>query len=474
MAKKKLKGQINRVLLLTDGQANVGESRSEVLIGDAAGVGKKGTSTTTLGFGSYFQEDLLIGMARNSGGNFYFIQSVDEASEVFDIEMQSLLSLAAANLRVQLVPMAGVQADFVTPGPVEGGAIVLGDVYGSEPRNLAFHLDTTGLAEGTHTLATLKWSYDVSVNGEMQTITGESPLTVTVSASAGALDMETARTVANIRMARVKDEAVDLADKGNYAEAGRRLRAVVANARADGLDNNFEFAEEIDQLEHYAQSLEGQKFGTSIRKELRDQAHQGANRSRGDLKLRGTSGDSSALKTLQQADVSGGVLLTCVRESGKLRIKVLSDGFDADKNVQFPRALREEHVTYLAEGLSLSADGGFYRATGEIKRVLKPGEVVRGVSAPRAAPTRKALANPPTAASLPTTTVVDGVLVQCVKEGSKLRARVVSDGYNPDWNMRFPRSIRELGVLYVVEEVEPVAGGGSYIAYGSIKRLVQP
>jgi Ca-activated chloride channel homolog len=33
----------------------------------------------------------------------------------------------------------------------------------------------------------------------------------------------------------------------------------------------------------------------------------------------------------------------------------------------------------------------------------------------------------------------DGVL----KDGSKLRARVVADGYEPDWNMRFPRSVRE-------------------------------
>ncbi len=65
------------------------------------------------------------------------------------------------------------------------------------------------------------------------------------------------------------------------------------------------------------------------------------------------------------------------------------------------------------------------------------------------------------------------MLVQCVKDGSKLRARVVSDGYEPDWNMRFPRSIHEEGMFYVVEEIKTAPDGKSYIACGDIKRFVQ-
>ena len=72
-----------------------------------------------------------------------------------------------------------------------------------------------------------------------------------------------------------------------------------------------------------------------------------------------------------------------------------------------------------------------------------------------------------------TTSVGEGVLLQCLKDGKKLRIRVVSDGYSPVFNIRFPRSIREEGALYVVEEVEEVASGGSYIAYGKIRRFVQ-
>ena len=66
------------------------------------------------------------------------------------------------------------------------------------------------------------------------------------------------------------------------------------------------------------------------------------------------------------------------------------------------------------------------------------------------------------------------MLVQVIKDGGKLRARVVTDGYDPDWNMRFPRSIREEGMLYVVDEVNEISGGGQYQACGTIKRFAQP
>jgi len=175
-------------------------------------------------------------------------------------------------------------------------------------------------------------------------------------------------------------------------------------------------------------------------------------------------------------DVGTGIELTCIRSGGKLRIKVVSEGYDNGKNVQFPRAIRAEGARYRVQGLELSNDGTFYRVQGKINRLTKPGEVdifVTGGST-RAKSSGKASKAPPTAADLPTTDVIgDGVLVQCVKDGSKLRARVVADGYESDWNMRFPRSVREEGMIYVVDEIKTAPDGKSYIACGEIKRFLQ-
>lgn len=65
-----------------------------------------------------------------------------------------------------------------------------------------------------------------------------------------------------------------------------------------------------------------------------------------------------------------------------------------------------------------------------------------------------------------------GVIVQCVREEERLRIRVVSPGYNSDWNVQFPRDIREEGARYIVEEIKESARGGFYRSFGDIKKLI--
>lgn len=65
-----------------------------------------------------------------------------------------------------------------------------------------------------------------------------------------------------------------------------------------------------------------------------------------------------------------------------------------------------------------------------------------------------------------------GIIVQCVQEGVNLRIRVVSAGYNPTWNVQFPKELRTEGSRYVVAEVKESARGGFYRVYGDIKQLV--
>lgn len=64
-----------------------------------------------------------------------------------------------------------------------------------------------------------------------------------------------------------------------------------------------------------------------------------------------------------------------------------------------------------------------------------------------------------------------GVIVECFQDRGKLRVRVVSPGYNPNWNVQFPKDIRKAGDRYLVQEVRESARGGFYRAYGDIKKL---
>src|SRR4028118_2140673 len=88
----------------SDGQANLVTPENNVLNKTAEQKAESGVTATTLGFGTHFNEDLLIGMARAAGGNFYFIQSADDAADVFTFELQTMKAVAAQNLTLTPPP----------------------------------------------------------------------------------------------------------------------------------------------------------------------------------------------------------------------------------------------------------------------------------------------------------------------------------------------------------------------------------
>jgi hypothetical protein len=65
------------------------------------------------------------------------------------------------------------------------------------------------------------------------------------------------------------------------------------------------------------------------------------------------------------------------------------------------------------------------------------------------------------------------VVVECYKEGNKLRIRPVSEGYNKKWAVQFPKELRELGAKYVVDELRESGSGGFYRAHGNIRKLAR-
>ena len=87
----------------------------------------------------------------------------------------------------------------------------------------------------------------------------------------------------------------------------------------------------------------------------------------------------------------------------------------------------------------------------------------------------KAAASLPTVEPTVTLEVVEstdgGIVLECFQDGSRLRVRVASSGYDPTWRVQFPKEIREPGARYLVEGVRPSARGGFYRAYGDIRRL---
>lgn len=99
-----------RVILLSDGCANVGETtETEVIAACCALAAESGVSTSTYGLGENFNEELMVAMARRSGGNPYYGDSAADLFEPFAAEFDFISNLYARQLRLSLAAPAGVK-----------------------------------------------------------------------------------------------------------------------------------------------------------------------------------------------------------------------------------------------------------------------------------------------------------------------------------------------------------------------------
>ncbi|WP_051363522.1 vWA domain-containing protein [Deinococcus murrayi] len=86
---------INRVLLLSDGRANVGKCSLQAILPDVAGLTQRGVTTSAIGLGPHDDEDLLGAMAAAGDGNFGHIEDPAALPSYFEAEFSGLARTAA-------------------------------------------------------------------------------------------------------------------------------------------------------------------------------------------------------------------------------------------------------------------------------------------------------------------------------------------------------------------------------------------
>ncbi len=241
--------RLNRVLLLTDGHANAGIREPAVLARRAREWAEEGIVTTTLGFGSSFNEDLLIDMASAAAGNFYFIQSFDDASDVFRIELESLESVAAQNLVVRVRDGAGAVTllnNYRSDRVGDELVVTMGDVYRTEEKLLGLELRVPALPRGASDLLSLSWGCDELVDGAIRREQGELSVGATAGdraeAEAALPDPRVSEQIGRLRVAKAKGEAVELADRGEFAAASEKLQYAIDDIKLRFAAESFEAA----------------------------------------------------------------------------------------------------------------------------------------------------------------------------------------------------------------------------------------
>lgn len=98
-----VKGDINRILLATDGDFNLGVSSTEELKSIVKREREKGITLSTLGFGTGNYNDAMMEQIADVGnGNSSYIDSVREAAKVLNDEMGSTLLTVAKDVKAQI------------------------------------------------------------------------------------------------------------------------------------------------------------------------------------------------------------------------------------------------------------------------------------------------------------------------------------------------------------------------------------
>jgi Ca-activated chloride channel family protein len=153
------------LLLVSDGHANAGVTDPVQLGQVATRARSRNVTTSTLGFGLGYDEQLLGALARGGAGNELFAEEADTAVALIAGEVDGLLTQVAqaASLRLTWTDhVAGISVlnDLPVVGLPDGAMLELGTFYAGETRRLLVKLSVPGIpALGLTQVATLEFTH---------------------------------------------------------------------------------------------------------------------------------------------------------------------------------------------------------------------------------------------------------------------------------------------------------------------------
>lgn len=167
-------GRARRVLLLSDGLANQGDTTPHGLSRRAAQIVQRGAVLSTMGIGDDFDQGVMTALAEAGSGNFYYLAKLTALAEFFEAELKAASMTVASNLRVQFVPGAFVQLLDASGYAIERFAgearFSPGSLWAGQKRSVWLTLSVPTDKLTSFELGTVRLTYDHS--GETRALAG--------------------------------------------------------------------------------------------------------------------------------------------------------------------------------------------------------------------------------------------------------------------------------------------------------------
>ena len=263
----------NRILLVTDGQANVGETNPATLIGQAREMAMRQLSTSTIGIGNDFNEELLIPMASAGMGNAWHVVESEDIQRILISELNGITAQVGSNVRFKMVASDGVEIlDVINDlEELSDGWMRLANLCVGIPLQIVFKVKLSPTRPSPTILtAYLTWTNQVGGTVCEQKVETRLWSILEADAPALAINCEVKKHSYLLRIARHKTRAITLLDQDQPQAAVEEILTALRLIKiAEGEIGDDSSLAEQDQLltELYQVLSRGDRKGT--RKSLR-------------------------------------------------------------------------------------------------------------------------------------------------------------------------------------------------------------
>lgn len=276
-------GAINRVLLITDGLANVGETNTDRIVTQSGELASRNVFTSTIGIGSDFNENLLIPMAEAGRGNAWHVKEAAELERIFATELEGLIAQVGHTVSLGLTPNEGVKVEDVLNDfeMTHTGRYKLPNLRAGSEIDIVVRLKVPAKAAGQQFKALdlrLAWTPQDAPSSERE-IMGQSVIFDFASeeeAEKNPIDERVIKAVQNLMAARARLEAIGHLDSGDVVACLAKVRETrnLYAAACAGMMDDSDVQQQMAELHDLEASLDAGDDVKMTRKKMSYQSYQ--------------------------------------------------------------------------------------------------------------------------------------------------------------------------------------------------------
>lgn len=220
---------LNRVLLLSDGQANEGLTDAAAIAAKVEGLTQRGISTSAFGLGSGFDEDLMGAIATTGDGTLAQIESPKQLADLYASELQGLATTLGRKVSLGIRPKHGAEVvDVLNDLPqTSAGNFQLPNLRYGQELSVGVRLQLPAWAANQE-IASVRLAWDAPQQKGRQKLRDSLTLPVKPKAELAelAVDEAVAEQLALLRANRERRQAIEALDQGDVHGAATSLASI--------------------------------------------------------------------------------------------------------------------------------------------------------------------------------------------------------------------------------------------------------